>query len=87
MTRLRLPVAEGWPLEFEVGNALHRTSAGVGVWFEAGVLAQYYAQEFERGGLKVHGEDFRVIKAREFYTELHQAVQGGSLRALQELEC
>ena len=87
-TRLRLPVAEGWPLEFEVGNALHhRASAGVGVWFEAGVLAQYYVQEFERGGLRVHGEDFRVVKAREFYTELHQAVQGGALKALQELEC
>jgi len=71
-TRLHVPLDEA--LEFELGNALHRTAAGVGVWFEASVLAQYHSDTYARGGLQLHGEDFFVVPAKDFYVELRAVV-------------
>ena len=80
-TRIRMPVDDGVPLEFEMGNAVHRGAAGVGVWFEAAALASSYIKQYPGGGLSLAGENWRVVLAKDFY---RREPQGPGLG---EMEC
>ena len=80
-TRIRMPVDDGVPLEFEMGNAVHRGAAGVGVWFEAAALTSSYIKQYPGGGLSLGGENWRVVLAKDFY---RREPQGPGLG---EMEC